>query len=127
MQIVKAALLCGTVMLASCSSWVYRIDIPQGNFLEQKLVNKLRIQMSREQVLFILGSPVARNPFANDKWHYLYTLDKNKSENSRTELVIHFNSDKVSDISGDFEKPEDFDTPLDSQSRLRTIVVPDHP
>jgi outer membrane protein assembly factor BamE len=114
MQIVKAALLCGTVMLASCSSWVYRIDIPQGNFLEQKLVNKLRIDMSREQVLFILGSPVARNPFADNNWHYLYTLDKNKSENSRTELVIHFNKDKVSDISGDFEKPEEFDTPLGS-------------
>lgn len=113
MRLIKAALLCGTVMLASCSSWVYRIDIPQGNFLEQKLVNKLRVQMSREQVLFILGSPVAKNPFSDDKWHYLYTLDKNKSENHRSELVIHFVENKVSDVTGDFKKPDEFDTPLE--------------
>ena len=110
---MKAALILSVVMLAGCSSWVYRIDIPQGNYLEQKLVDKLRVKMSREQVLYILGSPVAQNPFADDKWHYLYTLDKNKAENSRWELVIHFENDVVSDISGDFEKPEEFDIPLE--------------
>jgi outer membrane protein assembly factor BamE len=112
MRLVKVAFLCATVMLAGCSSWVYRIDIPQGNFLEQKLVNKLRVQMTREQVLFILGSPVAKNPFKDDKWHYLYTIDKNKTDNYRSELVIHFIDDKLSDLTGDFKKPEKFEIPL---------------
>lgn len=114
MQVVKAALLCGAVLLSGCSSWVYRIDIPQGNYLEQKLVDKLRVGMSREQVLFVLGSPVARNPFNDHKWHYLYTIDKAKSDNSRFELVVYFDNDgRVQDISGDFKKPEDFDKPLE--------------
>lgn len=114
MQVVKAAIICGALLLGGCSSWVYRIDIPQGNFLEQKMVNKLRVGMSKEQVLFILGSPVARNAFADNKWNYLYTLDKNKSDNNRWELVIHYDdNDKVADVSGDFKRPEDFDTPLE--------------
>ena len=100
-------------LMAGCSSWVYRIDIPQGNFLEQKLIDKLRVKMTREQVLYVLGSPVASNPFKDDKWHYLYTLDKNKADNQRLELVVYFENDLVSDISGDFERPEEFDTPLD--------------
>lgn len=114
MQVVKAAIICGTLLLSGCSSWVYRIDIPQGNYLEQKLVDKLRVGMSREQVLFVLGSPVARNPFQDEKWHYLYTLDKRKGKDTRFELVIHYDKDgKVADISGDFKKPENFDEPLE--------------
>lgn len=113
MQIVKAAFLCGAIMMTGCSSWVYRIDIPQGNFVEQQRVDKLRIEMSREQVQYILGSPVAHNLFNNDKWHYLYTLAKNKSKDQRAELIVYFKDDKVVDIKGDFEKSEDFDTPLE--------------
>ncbi len=114
MQVVKAALLCGALLLSGCSSWVYRIDIPQGNYLEQKLVNKLRVGMSREQVLYVLGSPVAQNPFDDSKWHYLYTIDKNKSDNARWELVVHFNEEgRLADLTGDFKKPENFDKPLE--------------
>lgn len=113
MQLIKAAVLCGTLLLSGCSSWIYRIDIPQGNYLEQQLIDKLRVQMTREQVRYILGSPVAVNPFNDDKWHYIYTLDKNKSQKHRSELVIHFKDDKVTDMTGDFKRPEEFDTPLD--------------
>jgi outer membrane protein assembly factor BamE len=113
MQIVKAALLCGAIMLTGCSSWVYRIDIPQGNYVEQQRVDKLRVAMTREQVQYILGSPVADSLFSDDKWYYVYTLAKNKSKDHRSELVIYFKDDKVTDITGSFKKPDDFDTPLE--------------
>ncbi len=109
---VLISVLC-TLMLGGCTSWIYRIDIPQGNYVEQKQVNKLRVEMTREQVLFILGSPVAENTFDNKKWHYLYLLNKNKSKIQRLELIVHFNGDKVADITGTFDRPEEFDTPLE--------------
>ena len=59
-------LVAGLISLSACSSWVYRIDIPQGNFLEQKDVNKLRVAMTKEQVQFVLGNPVAENSFDKD-------------------------------------------------------------
>lgn len=113
MQIVKAAILCSTLALTACSNWVYRIDVPQGNYMEQQLVDKLRVQMTKEQVHYILGSPVAKNPFKDDKWHYVYNLRKGKGGEFRSELVIHFENDKVIDMTGDFDRPEEFDTPLD--------------
>ena len=64
--IVAAALL-----LSACSSWVYRIDIPQGNYLEQKDIDKLQIEMTKEQVKYVLGSPVVIDPFNDNIWHYI--------------------------------------------------------
>ena len=49
--------LAATMMLSACADWIFRIDIPQGNFLDEKDVKKLRIEMTKEQVVFVLGKP----------------------------------------------------------------------
>ncbi len=98
---------------SACSSWVYRIDIPQGNFLEQKDIDKLRIAMTKEQVKYVLGSPVASNAFDNDTWHYFYALKGGRGNNFEKQLIIEFKDDKLADIKGDFAKSADFNTPLD--------------
>ncbi|MGM0524942.1 MAG: outer membrane protein assembly factor BamE [Pseudomonadota bacterium] len=103
--------------LSSCSTLndlVYRIDIPQGNYLEQRDVEKLRVGMTQEQVAFILGRPVAENAFDNDRWTYVYEMNPNRGDIYRRELTLDFNQGVLVDMSGDFEKSEDFDTPLDS-------------
>ena len=104
-----------TVTLPACSSWVYRIDVPQGNFLEQKDINKLRIQMTKEQVQYVLGNPVAENSFENDTWHYFYLLKSGKGEdqNYRKNLVLTFANGRLAKMAGDFEVPKNFNTPLD--------------
>ena len=102
--------------LAGCSSWVYKYDITQGNFLNQDDVDKLRVQMTKEQVEYVLGSPVIQNPFKSDNWHYVYTIRSGKTDKtSRIELVVKFENGGLVEVSGDFEKPKDFDTPLDEQ------------
>lgn len=106
-----------TLALSACSSLsslVYRIDIPQGNYIEQKDVDKLRIGMSQEQVEFVLGTPVADNAFRGDVWHYVYRLKPGRGDIVTRELVIYFNDQKVQRIDGDFDLPEEFYTPLDA-------------
>jgi len=56
-------ILLSLTLLSGCSDWIYRIDVPQGNFLEQKDVSKLRVDMSKEQVRFVLGNPVVEDSF----------------------------------------------------------------
>uniref|UniRef100_A0A486XUZ2 Outer membrane protein assembly factor BamE n=1 Tax=Rheinheimera sp. BAL341 TaxID=1708203 RepID=A0A486XUZ2_9GAMM len=99
--------------LSACSSWVYRIDIPQGNFLEQKDIDKLRIAMTKEQVKYVLGSPVASNPFDDDTWHYFYALKGGGGSNFEKQLIVEFKDNKLHDIKGDFDKSAEFNTPLD--------------
>jgi outer membrane protein assembly factor BamE len=106
-------LVVGILSLGACSSWIYRIDIPQGNFLEQKDVDKLRVSMTKEQVIYVLGSPVASNAFDNDTWHYFYALKGGRGNNFEKQLIVEFKDDKLQDIKGDFDKSAEFSTPLD--------------
>ncbi|WDE00835.1 outer membrane protein assembly factor BamE [Thalassomonas actiniarum] len=101
--------------LSGCSSWVFRYDIPQGNYLEQKNIDKLQIGMTKEQVKFILGSPVIVDAFNDDTWHYVYQFKSGRSAefNSRKDFTIKFENDKIISASGDFELSENFNTPME--------------
>lgn len=102
--------------LTACSGWVFKIDIPQGNFLNQDDVDKLRVEMTQEQVEYVLGTPLISNPFKADKWHYVYTKKLGFNDKTvRKELVVEFKDGKLINLTGDYERPENFDTPLDSQ------------
>jgi outer membrane protein assembly factor BamE len=107
-----------TVVLAltfsACSSWVFRIDIPQGNYLEQKDIDKLQIAMSKEQVKFVLGSPVLLDAFDNDTWNYVYRFKSGRSSelDSQKQFKVIFENNLVVSASGDFELPESFYTPM---------------
>ncbi len=105
--------ICCTFSVTACSSWIYRIDVPQGNFLEQKDIEKLRVNMTKEQVQFVLGNPVAENSFDDDIWHYFYALKGGRGENFEKQLVLNFSNGKLVKMTGDFEMPRDFNIPLD--------------
>jgi outer membrane protein assembly factor BamE len=102
--------------LSACSSWVYRIDIPQGNYLEQKDIDKLQIAMTKEQVKFILGSPVLLDSFNNETWHYVYQLKSGRGEqyNARKEFTVNFKDNKLISAQGDFTLSENFNTPMEN-------------
>ena len=99
--------------VSACSNFIYRIDVPQGNFLEQKDINKLRVNMSKEQVLYVLGNPVAENSFEDNIWHYYYSLKGGRGENFQKQLVLTFKEGRLNTMQGDFEVPKDFNIPLD--------------
>ncbi|AOT09179.1 outer membrane protein assembly factor BamE [Pseudoalteromonas luteoviolacea] len=103
-----------TIFLSGCSSWVYRINVPQGNFLEQSDVDKLRIEMTKEQVMFVLGTPVAKDAFNSSKWHYKYVFNIDRESEIRKSLIVHFENDKLVKLTGDFEIPAEFNTPLNN-------------
>ena len=105
-----------SLFLSACADWIYRIDVPQGNFLEEKDVEKLRISMTKEQVIYVLGRPVVEDAFNQDTWYYVYEMKRGmrkRGEDFRKELIIHFSDGKISSVEGDFELSEEFNTPLD--------------
>ncbi len=100
--------------LSACSSWVFRIDIPQGNFLEQKDIDKLQIGMNKEQVKFVLGSPVVVDAFNKDTWHYVYLFKSGRSSdfNKNKKFTMKFENDLLVSAEGDFELSENFYVPM---------------
>lgn len=86
-----------TLTSSACSNWIYRIDVPQGNFLDQRDVSKLRIGMTKEQVIYVLGNPVVQDSFDDDTWYYVYDMKrgmKNAVKISKSKWLLHLKTAK---------------------------------
>lgn len=106
-----------TLTLPACSfvDWlIYKRDLPQGNFLEQHDINKLRVQMTKEQVAFIIGRPVLPDSFGKDTWYYVYHFKSGRNAKVfHKELILTFAEEKLVSMKGDYEISEDFETPIE--------------
>ena len=112
----RLAIILTALTLSSCSSWVFRYDVAQGNYLEQKSIDKLQVDMTKEQVKFILGSPVVVDAFDNNTWSYVYKLKsgRNKRFDSKKQFILKFTDDKLVSATGDFKLSENFNTPFNA-------------
>jgi outer membrane protein assembly factor BamE len=102
---------------SACKNWIYRIDIPQGNYLDDRDVKKLRISMTKEQVIYVLGRPVVEDSFDQNTWYYVYEMKRGMSvrgEDFKKDLIIDFIDGKLVKVESDFELSEEFDIPLDA-------------
>jgi len=79
--------------LSACSSVekvVYRIDVPQGNYLEEASVKQLQVGMTKQQVQYLLGTPVLKDPFSTSTWHYVFLQQKGYESPEQHTLVVNF-------------------------------------
>jgi outer membrane protein assembly factor BamE len=123
-MLFRIAIVIAVLSLSACSSWVFRYDIPQGNYLDQKNINKLQVGMTKEQVKFILGSPVVVDTFNDNNWHYVYRLKsgRNKKFNVEKAFALSFVDDKLTGASGDFEVSENFNTPFNETNKEAEVI-----
>lgn len=115
-MLLRTIIITTALSLSACSSWVYRIDIPQGNYLEQKSIDKIQMGMTKEQVKFILGSPVVVDVFNNNTWNYIYRFKSgiSKKMDVQKSFTIKFENDKLISADGDFELSENFNIPFNT-------------
>jgi outer membrane protein assembly factor BamE len=91
-----ALLLCASVLSSGC---VYRPDIQQGNLLLPSDIDQVTVGMTRSQVRFLLGTPMVSDPFAPQRWDYVYRMTHGRSTTVDTaHIVVRFDGDKVSSI-----------------------------
>ncbi|CAN0072997.1 unnamed protein product [Phaeothamnion confervicola] len=79
----------------------YRIDIQQGNFLSQETVSQLKKGMTREQVRFVLGTPLVTDIFHPDRWDYVYYRELQDGKTDRRNISVFFEQDRLARVSGD--------------------------
>ena len=94
----------GITFGALASGCVYRINIQQGNFLDQAAVEQVKAGMTRSQVRYLLGTPMVADPFVKERWDYIYYLKKGRTRHVDSRRVtVYFDGDKVARL----EKPTD--------------------
>ncbi len=93
-------------LMGGCSNLefpgVYKLTIEQGNIVTQEMVDQLEPGMSREQVEFVMGTPLVKDPFNADRWDYLYSIEKGSGETEQYQLSVYFENDQLRSFSGDF-------------------------
>ncbi|HKO88716.1 MAG TPA: outer membrane protein assembly factor BamE [Burkholderiales bacterium] len=97
-------LLCASAALTACSLnpiKPYRMEIQQGNFFTQDQVDKLKLGMTKEQVRFVLGTPLLTDVFHADRWDYVYRRQKARSNDlEERRLTLHFERNQLKEIEG---------------------------
>ncbi|QMU61263.1 MAG: outer membrane protein assembly factor BamE [Gammaproteobacteria bacterium] len=78
---------------------VHKIDVQQGNALDAEMVDKVKIGMNKEQVRYVLGSPIITDSFHPDRWDYIYLFIPGYGEQERRQLTLKFDRDEVIDIN----------------------------
>jgi outer membrane protein assembly factor BamE len=95
MRLTFAALLTSVTLLLSGCGLVYKMEINQGNFVTQDMVEKLREGQTRQQVRFALGTPVSESVFHPDRWDYNFSLERRGKKITSHRLTLQFEGDKL--------------------------------
>ena len=100
-------ILCGCVLISGCSlsrpklPRVHKLTVQQGNVITQQMIDQLRPGMTRSQVAFIMGEPVFRNSFNEDRWDYIYTIELPGVFASNQTVSLFFVDDVLAYFTGD--------------------------
>ncbi|MDQ1363417.1 MAG: outer membrane protein assembly factor BamE [Pseudomonadota bacterium] len=103
-----AAVLPG-LLLGGCESWLpeaHKIDIQQGNRVNAEDLDRLQTGMTREQVKFLLGTPLLQDAFHQNRWDYLYYLQPGKEEARQSRVSLFFDGNILVKIDREQYKPD---------------------
>lgn len=100
---------------------VYSIDIEQGNMIDQSMVDQLRPNMTKRQVLYIMGSPMLADSFHERRWDYLYSDQPGGEARMQKRVSLYFNGDNLIGVQGDFRPSAQ---PTVKTSTEATVDVP---
>lgn len=93
--------------VTSCSSLSpYKVPILQGNLFEEEDIEKLSEGLSKEQVQFIFGTALLKDPFHSNRWDYYYSIKVGTDILTESKLSILFDEDGLVD-SWTIEKMEE--------------------
>lgn len=95
-------------LVAGCSTpriGPHRIDVQQGNALDQENVSRLKPGLNRSQVRFLLGTPLVVDPFRTDRWDYVYVFYKAGKLAEQKRITLFFDGDTLARIEGDLPPP----------------------
>lgn len=87
-----------TLLLASCGLKPYKMDIHQGNFITAEMRDKLKLGMSKQQVRYVLGTPLINDAFHGNRWDYVYRYEHGGKVVEQQRLTLNFLDNSLQSI-----------------------------
>lgn len=107
MRIILLSLVFLTLFSSGCS-WVkfpgvHKIDIQQGNILDQDMIDTLQPEMTKAQVRFVLGTPLISDTFDQSRWDYPFRHLSPTGIETKRHVTIYFDDqDVLKEIVSDY-------------------------
>ena len=96
--------LATSLLLLSGCIRPFQPDIQQGNIINNSDLSEIRYGMSKQEVLFILGTPMVIDPFNEQRWDYFYSRrDQQRRETAHRLITAIFDDDKLIELKGDVD------------------------
>lgn len=77
------------------SSCTYHPIIQQGNILDESSIKQIKLGMNKEQIAYLIGSPVLQDISNPNIWDYVYQERQNTKMLSRKTLRLEFDANRL--------------------------------
>lgn len=118
---VSSLSLSGCTTILENLPGVYSLDVQQGNVINQAMIDQLRPNMTKRQVLYIMGSSMLVDVFHQNRWDYLYSEQPGGGDRIQKRLSLYFKDDILVGVQGDF-RPSTL--PVIAENNESTIDLP---
>ena len=84
------------LIFISCTSLSpYKVPVLQGNIIDEDDISKLKEGLTKEQIQFIFGTAIIKDPFHSSRWDYYYSIQIGDNLIENKKLTIFFNADSL--------------------------------
>ncbi len=128
MQFKFLTILLSFIFISACSiPQVYKLTVQQGNIVTQDMVNQLKEGMTKRQVAYVMGTPLIQSPYQQERWDYLYTLERRDKIVKSYQISVFFKDDLYTHFEGEVpseEKPEVQQEVLEDKKENNLLDIP---
>lgn len=128
MQFKFLTILLSFIFISACSiPQVYKLTVQQGNIVTQDMVDQLKEGMTKRQVAYVMGTPLIRSPYQQERWDYLYTLERRDKVVKSYQISVFFKDDLYTHFEGEVpseEKPEAQQEVLEDKKENNLLDIP---
>jgi outer membrane protein assembly factor BamE len=128
-SVVYSISLAIVLSLSACSTdkipGVYRIDIQQGNEVDQGMINQLEPGMTKNQVAYVMGTPLLIDTFHPNRWDYIYSYQAGGEDRQQRRITLLFDDEeKLTHIEGNTNTVASRADLPEQERQDKNIVVP---
>jgi len=99
---LKILAIAALVALGGCAALApQKIEILQGNFISGEMAQQLKLGMTKQQVRYVLGTPLLADVFHTDRWDYVFYRNERNGRIEEKKLAVFFQDGKLVKLAGD--------------------------
>ena len=85
-------------VISGCSAFApFKVAVLQGNIIEDKDVEQLTKGLAKDQVQYLLGTPLLNSPIHQNRWDYFYSVKVGETAIGEKKLSLNFDTNEKLD------------------------------